>query len=73
MKSTIERNTMSQMDDDIRIEKNSLGQETYVFDPYNPLNKQISKNDIISILKKYGIDAPIYNYELYKQLVFLIG
>ena len=67
MKSTIERNTMSQMDDDIRIEKNSLGQETYVFDPYNPLNKQISKTDIISILKKYGIDAPIYNYELYKR------
>ena len=26
-------------DDDIRIEKNELGKEIYVFDPYNPLKK----------------------------------
>jgi hypothetical protein len=26
-------------DDDIRIEKNSQGEDTYIFDPYNPLNK----------------------------------
>ena len=28
-------------DDDIRIEKNEFGKEIYVFDPYNPLNKEI--------------------------------
>ena len=26
-------------DEDIRIEKNEQGQEIYIFDPYNPLNK----------------------------------
>ena len=31
----------SYADDDIRIEKNSDGLETYIFDPYNPLNKEI--------------------------------
>ena len=55
------------MDDDIRIEKNSNGIETYVFDPYNPLNTPITKNDISEILKKYGIDTTIHNYELYKR------
>jgi dsRNA-specific ribonuclease len=55
------------LEDDIRIEKNSLGVETYVFDPYNPLNKLITENDIRGILEKYGIKAPIHNYELYKR------
>ena len=27
------------LDDDIIIEKNQNGTETYIFDPYNPLNK----------------------------------
>lgn len=54
-------------DDDIRIEKNELGQEIYVFDPFNPLNKLISKETIQDFLKKYGIDAPIANPELYKR------
>ena len=26
-------------DEDIRLEHNELGQEVYVFDPYNPQNK----------------------------------
>jgi len=56
-----------QLEDDIRIEKNSQGQEMYVFDPYNPLNKSISKTDIGEILKRYGVNAPIFNYELYKR------
>ena len=33
------------IDEDIRIEKNINGVETYVFDPYNPLNKLISKTE----------------------------
>ena len=33
-------------DEDIFIEKNQNGVETYVFDPYNPLNVQIDKNEI---------------------------
>jgi hypothetical protein len=27
-------------DDDIRIEKNKNGEDVYVFDPYNPLNRR---------------------------------
>jgi len=55
------------IDDDIRIEKNQNGTETMIFDPYNPLNKSITQDEIQVILKKYGIDIPIYNIELYKR------
>ena len=54
-------------DDDIRVEKNQQGIDTYIFDPYNPLNKQITDADIHSILKKYGVDTPLHNYNLYKR------
>jgi len=54
-------------DDDIRIEKNAQGIETYIFDPYNPLNKLITEEEIKNLLQKYGIQAPIHNYELYKR------
>ena len=55
------------IDDDIRIEKNSSGVETYVFDPYNPLNKLIQKEQIETILRRYGVNSSIHNYELYKR------
>ena len=64
---SIPQNTISNLDDDIRIEKNELGQEIYVFDPYNPLNKQITEADVQRILATYGITAPIHNFELYKR------
>lgn len=54
-------------DDDVRIEKSANGQDTFIFDPYNSLNKLISEQDIQQILRKYGIAAPITNYELYKR------
>jgi dsRNA-specific ribonuclease len=55
------------IDDDIRVEKNQYGIETYVFDPYNPLNKMISQNDVEQLLRVYGIDVPIHNWILYKR------
>jgi len=55
------------MDEDIRIEKNANGIDTYIFDPYNLLNKQIEESDIRGILQKYGIHAPIHNIQLYKR------
>jgi len=55
------------LEDDMHIEKNAQGVETYVFDPYNPLNKLISEKEIQGILEKYGIKASIHNYELYKR------
>ena len=64
---TTENSHMRIIEDDVRIEQNEQGQEIYVFDPYNPLNKAISKNNIEVILKKYGIDASIHNPDIYKR------
>lgn len=55
------------VDDDIRVERTSSGVETYVFDPYNPLNREITKSDVEGILKSYGIQIPIFNLELYRR------
>ena len=55
------------MDDDIRIESGANGAEIYVFDPYNPLNKPINDSGIQHILKTYGLDVEINNFELYKR------
>lgn len=54
-------------EDDIRMEKGSNGIEMYVFNPYNPLNKQITPEDVKHLLSKYGIDAPINNFNLYRR------
>jgi len=54
-------------DEDIRIEKDSNGIETYIFDPFNPLNVEIAENDITNILKKYGVNYKIKNFTLYKR------
>ena len=54
------------MDDDIRIESNN-GVETHIFDPYNELNVLINESEVNSILKKYGINTTIFNFELYKR------
>lgn len=55
------------LDDDIRVEKNTNGTETLIFDPYNSLNKVITHEDIQRILQNYGIKIPIHNVELYKR------
>jgi len=55
------------MDDDIRIEKNQNGIDTYIFDPYNPLNKEITQTEVEHVLKSYGINTPIHNWVLFKR------
>ena len=55
------------IDDDIRIEKTESGQETLVFDPFNPLNKVITQEEIQQILQNYGINTPIHNVKLYQR------
>ena len=55
------------IDEDIRIEKNKNGAETYIFDPYNPLNKLISKTEIENIMAKYNVPFSLHNIELYKR------
>jgi dsRNA-specific ribonuclease len=53
--------------DDIRVEKDQFGKETFIFDPYNSVNRLIPQTEIERILTVYGILAPIYNYQLYKR------
>ena len=60
-------NSYSTIDDDIRIEKNANGVETLIFEPYNPLNKEIQPREIQQILQNYGINVPVHNFQLYKR------
>jgi hypothetical protein len=55
------------IDEDIRIEKQANGIDTYIFDPYNPLNKVITETEIQQILLKYGVRTPIHNILLYQR------
>lgn len=54
-------------EEDIYLGKNADGIDTYFFDPYNSLNKEITKEEVESILLKYGIKHSIYNFNLYKR------
>lgn len=49
-------------DDDIQKTDEGL-----IFNPYNPLNVEITLNDVQFILSKYGIPTKIYNMELYRR------
>jgi len=42
-------------------------EDGFIFNPYNPLNTEITLNDIQSILTKYGIPPKIFNLDLYKR------
>lgn len=53
--------------DDIRVERTNNGTEIFVFDPYNPNNVLISKEEIERILSTYGLSVSIHNYQLYKR------
>ena len=66
-KNATNATTTTTLEDDVRVIKNEDGVETLVFDPYNPLNQLITVDQIQTILKTYGIDTPIYNFELYKR------
>ena len=41
--------------------------ETLTFNPFNPLNVEITKKDVSNILENYGIFSNIHNLELYKR------
>jgi len=38
-----------------------------IFDPYNPLNREISLEQVQSILTRYGVPGRVNNMELYKR------
>jgi dsRNA-specific ribonuclease len=41
--------------------------DNLIFNPFNPENKEITLNEVQSILNKYGITAKVHNIELYKR------
>jgi dsRNA-specific ribonuclease len=41
--------------------------EGLIFNPYNPLNVEITLNDVQSILTKYGVPGIVHNMNLYKR------
>lgn len=49
-------------DDDIVREDDGL-----IFNPYNPLNVEITLNDVQSILKEYDVPPVVVNMDLYKR------
>jgi dsRNA-specific ribonuclease len=55
------------VDDDVHIVQNEQGENIYIFDPHNPLNIEINKSDVETILSNYGIDVPIHNFQLYRR------
>lgn len=59
-------NTFQLIENDLKL--NSTGPKTqYIFDPYNRVNKYISKEEVESILQKYGVTQPIRNLQLYQR------
>lgn len=41
--------------------------DNLIFNPFNSLNKEITLNDVQSILQKYGVHYPINNINLYQR------
>ncbi len=59
---------------DTKIEKQIIGDgdvskedDELIFDPYNPLNKTITEEQVSAILLKYGVPSKVHNIELYKR------
>ena len=46
---------------------NIINSEELVFNPYNPINKEIQITNVQQLLNNYGIFAKPYNLELYKR------
>lgn len=50
------------MEEDVYVSENGL-----IFNPYNANNKEITLNEVQSILTEFGITAKVHNLELYKR------
>ena len=60
---------MSENKNDVKILNEDVlkTEEGLVFNPYNPLNIEITLNDVQSILINYGLPCQVYNMNLYKR------
>ena len=45
----------------------SKGQDELIFDPFNPLNREITKREVETILSSLGVPDKVHNFELYKR------
>jgi dsRNA-specific ribonuclease len=54
--------TDTKLDDDIIKTEDGL-----IFNPYNPLNSEITLSDVQSILTRYGLPNKVHNMELYRR------
>ena len=54
-------------EDDFKIEKGPNGIDSYIFNPYNSLNVEITHGDVTKLLSNYGINVPIINLNLYRR------
>ena len=49
------------------MEQQDISVDELIYNPYNPLNREITLSDVQSILNKYGITAPLHNLKLYQR------
>ena len=42
-------------------------EDGYIFNPYNPENREITLNEVQSILSLYGIPTTLHNFDLYRR------
>ena len=57
-----------QHDDDItKLSGKTEDGEDMIFNPYNPLNNEITLSEVQSILKRYGVPGEIFNINLYQR------
>jgi dsRNA-specific ribonuclease len=60
--ATLGKNILN--DTDIVLAEDGHG---YIFNPYNPDNREITLNDVQSILSTYGVPSKLHNFELYRR------
>ena len=58
--------TKIKKDDDMVMDK-AGGADSYIFDPYNSVNKEITQEDVQAFLAKYNVHTPIHHFVLYKR------
>lgn len=60
---------MNPNQNEILINKNDieLKEGNLIFNPYNPNNKEITVNEVQSILTKYGVPDKVHNFKLYRR------
>jgi dsRNA-specific ribonuclease len=58
--------TKIKKDDDMVMDK-AGGADSYIFDPYNSVNKEITQEDVQAFLAKYNVHTPIHHFVFYKR------